>query len=468
MVVDDINVNRIDLKLGMMIFSLFMVVLFILGFVVNGIISNFYTKEAHKEANDIATHVTAMLQEHNNSKSDLITMAEFTGVDIFLVDSQGTFMDSTDKFDTNLTEHFPDIWEKAKLLQGQMIEKEFMSSNKLYLLHGKPLSMGTQSFTGGVYVVSSLENMKDSLQSVRYLLLYAGLGTLLLALGLIYILSKKLSKPLLQIEAATREIAKGELHTRVNVTTKDEIGSLSTAINDLAQELQRYRDSRSEFFANISHELRTPITYLEGYADVLSKGYIEDDEEKQKYLNIISQEAKRLNIIIQDLFDLSKMEVGRIDLNLEFIDLNLLLRSSIHKVELQAKEKGVMIGSQLEQTQSISLDRARMEQVLFNLLDNGIRYTEHGVITVKLHQQGKRIMITIEDTGPGIPMDELPYIFERFYRVEKSRSRQHGGTGLGLSIVQKLVELQGGLIEVTSIVGQGTIFNISFPNEVIE
>jgi len=462
-----LNWNRIDLKLGMMIFSLFMVILFILGFVANGIISNFYTKEAHKEANDIATHVTAMLQEHNNSKSDLITMAEFTGVDIFLVDSDGTFMDSTEKLDTKPTEHFPDIWEKEKLLQGQMIEKEFMSSNKLYLLHGKPLSMGTQSFTGGVYVVSSLERMKDSLKSVRYLLLYAGLGTLLLALGLIYILSKKLSKPLLQIEAATREIAKGELHTRVNVTSNDEIGSLSTAINDLAQELQRYRDSRSEFFANISHELRTPITYLEGYADVLSKGYIEDDEEKQKYLNIISQEAKRLNIIIQDLFELSKMEEGRIDLNLEFIDLNLLLRSSIHKVEFQAKEKGITIGSHLEQTQSISLDRARMEQVLLNLLDNGIRYTENGSITVRLHQQGKCIMITIEDSGPGIPMDELPYIFERFYRVEKSRSRQHGGTGLGLSIVQKLVELQGGLVEVTSIVGKGTIFKISFSNEVI-
>lgn len=454
--------NRIDLKLGMMIFSLFMVILFILGLVANGIISNFYTREAHKEANDIATHVALMLQEHTNSKSDLVTMAEFSGVDIILVDADGTFMESSDQDHYSEMERFPDIWEKSKLLKGEMIEKEFTSDNNHYLLHGKPLIGGTHPNAAGVYVISSLESMKDSLRSIRYLLLYAGLGTLLLALGLIYILSQKLSQPLFQIEAVTRKIAKGELDTRLSVNSNDEIGSLSIAINDLAHELQRYRDSRSEFLANISHELRTPITYLEGYADVLSKGFVEDEEEKQKYLDIISQEARRLNMIIQELFDLSKMEEGRIDLNVEMIDLKLLLEGSIHKVELQAKEKGITIISHLEHAESISLDRTRMEQVFLNLLDNGIRYTDEGSLTVKLHQQGDVIIITIEDSGPGISQDELPYIFERFYRVEKSRSRQYGGTGLGLSIVQKLVELQGGSIEVKSIVGEGTIFMISF------
>lgn len=457
--------NRIDVKLGMMIFSLFMVILFLLGIVANGIISNFYTREAHKEANDIATHVALMLQEHNNSKTDLVTMAEFSGVDIILVDADGTLMESSDQDHYSEMDHYPDIWEKAKLLEGEMIEKEFTSDNKHYLLHGKPLINGTHPNTTGVYVISSLESKKDSLRSIRYLLLFAGLGTLVLALGLILILSKKLSQPLLQIEAATRKIAKGELGTRLIVNSEDEIGSLSIAINDLAHELQRYRDSRSEFLANISHELRTPITYLEGYADVLSKGFVEDEEEKQKYLDIISQEARRLNIIIQELFDLSKMEEGRIDLNVEMIDLKLLLEGSIHKVELQAKEKGITLISHLENTQSISLDRLRMEQVFLNLLDNGIRYTEEGSVTMKLYQQGNGIFIMVEDSGPGIPQDELPYIFERFYRVEKSRSRQYGGTGLGLSIVQKLVELQGGTIEVQSIVGKGTTFIISFESK---
>jgi signal transduction histidine kinase len=454
--------NRIDLKLGMMIFSLFMVILIILGIVINGIITNFYTKEAHEEANDIATHVSLMLQDNSDSMIDISTMAEFTGVELFLVDANGLFVESSYKNSSNITEKFPDIWQKSELLEGVMIQKEFTSGNTLYLLHGKPLMDVTHTLTGGVYVVSSLESMKDSIRSVRLLLLFAGIGALVLALGLIYILSKKLSRPLLQIEAATRKIAKGELHTRVPVTSDDEIGSLSTAINDLAQELQRYRDSRSEFFANISHELRTPITYLEGYADVLSKGFVENEEEKRKYLTIISQESRRLNIIIQDLFDLSKMEEGRIDLNLEMIDLKLLLENSIHKVELQAKEKGLVIIAHLENTRSVLLDRARMEQVILNLLDNGIRYTLHGSLTITLHQQGKNRIITIEDSGPGIPEDELPYIFERFYRVEKSRSRKYGGTGLGLSIVQKLVELQGGSIEVKSTEGKGSVFIISF------
>jgi signal transduction histidine kinase len=345
------------------------------------------------------------------------------------------------------------------------VEKEFTSGNKLYLLHGKPIMDENNHFTGGVYVVSSLESMKESIRSVRNLLLFSGLGALLLAVGLIFILSKKISNPLLQIVAATRKIAKGELNTRVTVTSKDEIGSLSAAINDLARELQRYRDSRSEFFANISHELRTPITYLEGYADVLAKGLIEDEAEKQKYLNILSQEARRLTYIIQDLFDLAKMEEGKIDLNLETVVPTKLLESSIHKVELKAKEKGLEIVSRLEQVHPIQIDRIRMEQILLNLLDNAIRYTVQGSITVTLAQKEKFVIFEIADSGPGIPEEELPYIFERFYRVEKSRSRQFGGTGLGLSIVQKLVELQGGSIEVKSVVGKGTAFIISFESK---
>jgi signal transduction histidine kinase len=449
-----------------MIFIVFIVILLLLGVVINEIFSSFYTRKAHEEANQLATHMTRMLQEQKGARVDLIgTMAEFSGVDIFLVNPDGKFAEPTDGHQYARPEDFPNIWDNTRLMDGQMVEKEFTSGNKLYLLHGKPIMDENNHFTGGVYVVSSLESMKESIRSVRNLLLFSGLGALLLAVGLIFILSKKISNPLLQIMAATRKIAKGELNTRVTVTSKDEIGSLSAAINDLARELQRYRDSRSEFFANISHELRTPITYLEGYADVLAKGLIEDEAEKQKYLNILSQEARRLTYIIQDLFDLAKMEEGKIDLHLETVDPAEILESSIHKVELKAKEKGLEIGSRLEQVHPIQIDRIRCEQILLNLLDNAIRYTLQGSITVTLSQKGKFVIFEIADSGPGIPEEELPYIFERFYRVEKSRSRQFGGTGLGLSIVQKLVELQGGSIEVKSVVGQGTAFIISFESK---
>jgi signal transduction histidine kinase len=240
------------------------------------------------------------------------------------------------------------------------------------------------------------------------------------------------------------------------------------AINDLAKELQRYRDTRSEFFANISHELRTPITYLEGYADVLSQGLVEDEFEKKKYLDIISHEAKRLARLVHDLFELSKMEEGKIDLKLESIALSALIHQVVLKVELAIKEKGLEVIELVLPNCSIIGDGVRMEQIVLNLLDNAIRYTPTGSVVISLTEENKDILLCIEDSGIGIPEDELPYIFERFYRVEKSRSRQFGGTGLGLSIVKKLVELQGGTIAVSSSLGQGTRFEIRFPSQQLQ
>jgi signal transduction histidine kinase len=218
--------------------------------------------------------------------------------------------------------------------------------------------------------------------------------------------------------------------------------------------------------ANISHELRTPMTYLEGYSRVLKEGLYQDEEEKQQYLDIIAQESKRLTRMINDLFELSKMEEGKYELNIETIDLAEFLENVIFKLRLSAKEKGLDIEANVEDDlPSILADGFRIEQIMINLIDNAMRYTGRGKITVTLKVVNKMdVKIIIADTGKGIPQDELPYIFERFYRVEKSRSRQFGGTGLGLAIVKKLVDIQGGRIEVISKVEEGTRFEITFPS----
>jgi signal transduction histidine kinase len=190
------------------------------------------------------------------------------------------------------------------------------------------------------------------------------------------------------MQKATRRIAKGDLNTRVHVPTGDELGSLALAINDLAADLRRYRDTRSEFFANISHELRTPITYLEGYASVLKQKMYDSEEEKDKYIDIIGQESQRITHLIHDLFELSKMEEGKISLNLEWIDLVEVVENVSDKLSLNAKEKKLDIQLEIEdEITLLYLDGLRMEQVLINLLDNAIRYTEQDHIHLRLYQR---------------------------------------------------------------------------------
>lgn len=172
-----------------------------------------------------------------------------------------------------------------------------------FLISGQPIYR-EEAFYGGVYVLSSVDHMYESLQQVRQMLILSSVGTFCLALGCTLILSRKLSKPLVQMEQATHNIARGNLEARVPVITGDEAGSLAQAINDLTVNLKMYWDSRSEFFANVSHELRTPITYLEGYAKILGEKLFQSEEEKQQYLKIIQQESGRLTLLIHDLFEL--------------------------------------------------------------------------------------------------------------------------------------------------------------------
>ncbi|NHN33284.1 sensor histidine kinase [Paenibacillus agricola] len=457
--------NSIALKLGLTIILLFLIVLLSLGFVIDKIFSGFINNKFLKEADELSTRYEIMMESHGDVMIGLMDMmSELSNSGIYILDKDGKIISSTGQLKENegmLATH----QNLRELSLGRSIQKELrVAPERRYLVSAKPLREGS-SITGSVFILSSLDEIDRSVQRARQFIGLAGFGALLLAVGFTYIVSRKMSQPLIQMEHAARRMATGDLGARVSVVSEDEIGSLSVAINDLANELQRYRINRSEFFANISHELRTPITYLEGYAKVLSEGLYETDEEKQQYFLVLIQEASRLKHLIQDLFDLSKMEEGKVNLDLEWIDLTEVLQNAIENISLRAKEKKIEIRVEVEPNiPSLYADGLRMEQVIFNLLDNAIRYTERGSISIKLNIVDENMQLVVVDTGIGISADELPYIFERFYRVEKSRSREHGGSGLGLAIVKLLVELQGGTIDVTSKPEEGTLFLIWFSN----
>ena len=226
---------------------------------------------------------------------------------------------------------------------------------------------------------------------------------------------------------------------------------------------------RKDFVANVSHELKTPITSIKGFAETLLDGAAEEPEIRTQFLNIIFEESKRIEHLIEDLLVLSKLEKDESEINVEHIEVDYMLDDILPVIEQQAQKKSIKIDVDIEPNITLEADEEKMKQILFNLLMNAISYTpEKGSVSVKINEEEDDVCFTVQDTGIGISEQDLPRIFERFYRVDKDRSRETGGTGLGLAIVKHIVEVHEGKIEVDSELGKGTTFKVYIPKEAKE
>jgi two-component system phosphate regulon sensor histidine kinase PhoR len=230
-------------------------------------------------------------------------------------------------------------------------------------------------------------------------------------------------------------------------------------------ELRRLEQIRQDFVANVSHELRTPISSIKGYAETLLEGALKDKDNAKEFISIIYQDSNRLANLINDLLDLSKIESGKMKMNFVPLDVASVIKRAVTVIENQAKVKSISFKLNLApELPKIRADETRFSQVMINLLDNAIKYTpENGSVTVTAKVVNNSLQVDIEDTGIGISEKDLPRIFERFYRVDKARSRELGGTGLGLSIVKHIVQAHSGQVWVKSELGLGSTFSFTIP-----
>ena len=230
-------------------------------------------------------------------------------------------------------------------------------------------------------------------------------------------------------------------------------------------ELKRLEEIRKDLVANVSHELRTPVSSIKGYAETLLEGKVENEDTKKEFLNIIYQDSNRLANLIDDLLDLSKIESDKMKMEFEPVEIPPLLNRCISILEKSAKDKLIAIKSNVPgNLPKVLGDQGRLLQVLLNLLDNAIKYTPEGMsVTISAARKENVVQIDISDTGIGISEKDLPRIFERFYRVDKARSRELGGTGLGLSIVKHIVQAHNGQVWVQSILDLGSTFSFTIP-----
>lgn len=314
------------------------------------------------------------------------------------------------------------------------------------------------------------EAANDLLARVNRAIWLAALSAGASALVLGGLLAYGLVRPIGRLTTATAAVARGDLSQRVPVTTKDEIGDLATAFNAMAADLQKTGQLRRDMTADIAHELRNPLAALQGSIEAVMDGVLPPTEEN---LQPLLDQTQLLTRLVDDLRTLALADAGQLPLHRAHTDPAGLVRSAVAQFAAQAEAKNIVLRADIPaELPRLSLDPQRIAQVLGNLLGNAVRHTpEGGSVVCRLTSDGavqavrKLATFTVSDTGPGIPPDALPHIFERFYRVDRSRARVEGGTGLGLAIAKQLVEAHGGHISALSdgVPGHGTTITFTLP-----
>jgi len=325
-----------------------------------------------------------------------------------------------------------------------------------------------------VYIIDNKQTIHSQNAEIFSIIINAVLIGLVISVVIILIMSKALLSPIQGMTKAAEAIADGDFSKKISVDSNDEIGTLAETFNDMAtqigsmlEELQNAETLRREFVANVSHELRTPLTSIRSYAETISEDPDIAKDEEENFLRVIINESDRMTKIVQDLLELSRFDSGTSELNIEEFSIERSVRDVYAAIALEARKRDHVLNLELEwRMPKIKGDRARIEQVFMNIITNALKYTpDGGTISIYSGTLGENVWIRIEDTGVGIPEGDLARVFDRFYRVDKARSRESGGTGLGLSIAREIVMRHGGDITIESTPGNGTSVTVTFPIE---
>lgn len=319
---------------------------------------------------------------------------------------------------------------------------------------------------GYIIAADSTDEARQLMNRIAYIYVISAIVPLLLMFVAFYIMTYRLTKPLRLMSEASKAMARGDFSRRIPVTRDDEIGQLAVSFNQMTNSLARLEEVRKSFIANVSHELKTPMTTIGGFIDGIMDGTIPQDRQNY-YLQIVHDEVKRLSRMVESMLSVSRLESKESELNKTSFDFKEQLLGIVISQEKRIEEKNIEItGLDTLQNVSIKADKDLIYRVIYNLVDNAVKFTnDGGKITFSVKFDSSNLGFRIENTGSGIPENELPYVFERFYKVDKSRSTDKESTGLGLYIVKTIIKKHGGVISVSSIENQFTAFEFKLPLE---
>ncbi len=388
-----------------------------------------------------------------------------TGADIFITDLEGnvllgSFADSKlDSLKKVPAPYAATAWkgkfEGRSDLDGAYPER--------YYIIGVPLTTGGKQ-VGAVFAATSPASVNSLQGELVKIFLLAALAALAAAFCLVGAFVYRMVRPLRQMALAAHSFGTGDFSTRVPVTREDELGQLAAAFNNMADSLSNSEGMRRSFIANVSHELKTPMTTIAGFIDGILDGTI-PREEQDKYLHIVSDEVKRLSRLVKSMLDLSRIDSGEMKIHPRRFDITHTIISTLLTFEQAVDAKGIeILGLDEAEPLEVYGDQDLLHQVVYNLVENAVKFTNQGgSITVRVTDSVDRTTVAIENTGPGIPSEDLPMIFDRFYKGDKSRSRDKNGMGLGLYLVRTILQLHGGNIWACSVPGEYCRFEFFLP-----
>jgi signal transduction histidine kinase len=344
---------------------------------------------------------------------------------------------------------------------GKQYDLNSLPSSPLRLPGGGGMA-GTVYLTPEVRFEAGTAALEILYHQIGLFFLLGGCLAIIVALLVTVFLSRRILAPVKALTIAAKHLGKGDFSQRVRIRDKSEIGELAVTFNSMANDLERDEKLRRNLVADVAHELRTPLTNVRGYLEAIRDGVLQPDDNT---ISSIYEETMLLSRLVNDLQELSLAESGELKLYCQAEEVPELIRQAMSAIQAKAAAKGLSLSENIpDNLPAVYVDSLRIKQVLLNLLENALVHTPaNGTITVSAKKNGGWVVVSVSDTGEGIPEEDMPNIFERFHRVDKSRSRATGGTGLGLTIAKYFVEAHNGKIKVQSKLGKGSRFTFTIP-----
>lgn len=385
---------------------------------------------------------------------------------LLIVDPEGTvLLDSTMKEDSTVGTTLQSR-AVSRVLGGSTIQevRSFSPDNSELMVTTSVPVYREGHVIGAVLLHTSYQTLKDEMAYIYRLLAICLIVIVIVTFGATYSFSSSLSGSIKEFSDVTRKIANGDFTSRVQSIHEGELGELSGNLNYMAEELEKLEDYRRDFLANISHDIRSPLTSIRGFVQAILDGTI-PPEKGRRYLDIVLDETDRLTKMTNDILLLSKMENRRIKLHMVSLDLLPLVYKVTEQFEQAIKEKHMELRLNLPAYPvAVEADPNYLQRVVANLIDNAVKFCRPGdAITIGIRTTHNKAEISIADNGPGIPKDDLPYVWDRFHKGDRSRGQDKNGVGLGLSIIKEIIRAHGESIHVYSSLGVGTRFIFTLP-----
>lgn len=455
--------------------------LFIVFITVILVFQSFFFEEfyVYKKKRNIQSSIQKFKINYNKTvdeeqfKSTIMDFEEKNNVKVAVLDSMGQlrFIIKSDnekadslkiKIINQIIYEIPDTIKNVKLTGKTVTYTTYKDSNDIqYIVSISPDIKRDEV----IFVLSSLQPVNEAVSAIKEFYLYFYAGAVFIVFILLFIFSRMITKPLININSIASRMAKLDFSKKCEIKSEDEIGSLANSLNILSENLdgalnslkkanvkleddiereRKLEKARKEFVAGVSHELKTPITLIQGYTEGLRDGVFEE-KDPNYYLDIILDESNKMSNLVMDMLDLSKLEYGNFTLSKEEFNIDELMQSSVKRFDNLLSEKNINVKFNLEKNVKVYADWTRIEQVINNYIINAIKHTEqNGHIFITLKSDAQTSTVEVENSGENIPQEELSKIWDNFYKIDKSRNRKDGGTGIGLAIVKNVILLHKG------------------------